>query len=640
MIAYWWHTRSWQLRATGRIYFICYMFSACMVSQASVARAEGSPVNQMTGWTGIHTAWGIPASSLHLLTPSDHRGGDGFFDTIRAVWQVFKDLVALQFPAGLLTFMVGMFLMFMALILWLYKFAMSMGWLAWMAALFAPLFTVVVQVVNRLGLIPAGLMAGVVVGAIVVLAGERGRGTAMIVAAFAIGLFGLVLFANPMDDLYSETGMLAQIRHLGFQLGEVIHGNGVLSGNTGTAQLDSAMTGLATNLMQDPNMLINFGHVLGPQCQGPYAEALNTADSTKALDLIKGCDVAAFNYASNLSWQSLGSVIVFCFLMTVIGLFVIYVVVAQVGVAFKGGAYALAAIPTLGPGMIPGPTQRFWLTLVKNFGLHFLEWLLYTVFVSVVGLFIMSAVGDDFAARTGVNHPVVKFLVAAMMSTAAIWAFYKITQSFKTMPYRKMRAALNGAATPAQAAMLGAFHKGQSAADWAKNWLNAPSESRESGGDDDDDEDGKDGKAHEPDVPTLPDNVPTPTVQTTPAAESGESGSGGESAAGKGKVATEAAIAAAAPEVAAAQRVSQRLHGGSEARDTTGAGASVSASHSAGEADFGDWTDESSDIESRGRHAAGSDEAPAVPALPVDAPSGGSNGEPSAVRTLPEEEGR
>ncbi|WP_207551309.1 hypothetical protein, partial [Mycobacteroides abscessus] len=84
-----------------------------------------------------------------------------------AIVQVFKDIVTFTFPAGLLTGAVAAFVLFMSLILWLFKFAQSMVWLQWLAALFAPLFTALVQVVVHLGILPACLMIGLTTGAVV-----------------------------------------------------------------------------------------------------------------------------------------------------------------------------------------------------------------------------------------------------------------------------------------------------------------------------------------------------------------------------------------------------------------------------------------------------------------------------------------
>ncbi|SLL30790.1 Uncharacterised protein [Mycobacteroides abscessus subsp. abscessus] len=74
------------------------------------------------------------------------------------------------------------------------------------------------------------------------------------------------------------------------------------------------------------------------------------------------------------------------------------------------------------------------------------------MFVSFVAVLIISATGDEFAARTGINHPVVKFLVSTILSSAAIVAFWKMTRSFRTISHRKVSKAMSGPATAAQVA--------------------------------------------------------------------------------------------------------------------------------------------------------------------------------------------
>lgn len=641
MIAAWWYTRSSRLKWTIRVYAICYFMCAWMLkSQAAIARADDtteavSRSGNMMGWTGLHSMRGIPSSSLHLITLSDRRG-NGFFDVIMAIVQVFKDIVTFTFPAGLLTGAVAAFLLFMSLILWLFKFAQSMVWLQWIAALFAPLFTALVQVVVHLGILPACLMIGLTTGGVVFMLGERGRGMAMMAAAFGVGLVSLAFFSDPVGDLYSDNGLLSSIRHLGFQVGEAGARNGALPGANGAAQLDNAMARMVTALQEGPLMQVNFGHVLGSQCDGAYKEALGTADSSAALDKIRGCDSAAADYAEHLAWEALASVGIFGFLAAVMSLFIIYVVVSEVEVGFKAGAYAISVVPMSGPGAIPGPPQRVWIQLLKNLGLAGLEWFAYTVFVSFVAVLIISATGDEFAARTGINHPVVKFLVSTILSAAAIVAFWKMTRSFRTISHRKVSKAMSGPATAAQAAMLGAFAKGQSGAEWAQNWLN----SRGDGDSEEDDDEDLDGQGknspRDPDVPTLPDNIPETVVPTTASAPEGDHADGSIS---RTQAAADAAVATAAPEAAAAQRVAERVRGRHHAENEAGGtgGGAAAATQAAQQYLTGD---PESGHEAPEQHDGGADSTPAVPGLPDDVAASSSNPEPSdngpSVQTTPE----
>ncbi|OHU76085.1 hypothetical protein BKG84_24640 [Mycobacteroides chelonae] len=643
MIAAWWYTRSSRVKWTIRVYAICYFMCAWMMkSQAAIARADDtteavSRSGNMMGWTGLHSMRGIPSSSLHLITLSDRRG-NGFFDVIMAIVQVFKDIVTFTFPAGLLTGAVAAFLLFMSLILWLFKFAQSMVWLQWIAALFAPLFTALVQVVVHLGILPACLMIGLTTGGVVFMLGERGRGMAMMAAAFGVGLVSLAFFSDPVGDLYSDNGLLSSIRHLGFQVGEAGARNGALPGANGAAQLDNAMARMVTALQEGPLMQVNFGHVLGSQCDGAYKEALGTADSSAALDKIRGCDSAAADYAEHLAWEALASVGIFGFLAAVMSLFIIYVVVSEVEVGFKAGAYAISVVPMSGPGAIPGPPQRVWIQLLKNLGLAGLEWFAYTVFVSFVAVLIISATGDEFAARTGINHPVVKFLVSTILSAAAIVAFWKMTRSFRTISHRKVSKAMSGPATAAQAAMLGAFAKGQSGAEWAQNWLN----SRGDGDSEEDDDEDLDGQGknspRDPDVPTLPDNIPETVVPTTASAPEGDHADGSTS---RTQAAADAAVATAAPEAAAAQRVAERVRGRHHAENEAGGsgGGAAAATQAAQQYLTGD---PESGHEAPEQHDDGGDSTPAVPGLPDDVAASSSNPEPSdngpSVQTTPEGE--
>ncbi|MBE5453050.1 hypothetical protein E3G45_005040 [Mycobacteroides abscessus] len=641
MIAAWWYTRSSRLKWTIRIYTVCYFLCAWMMKSQAIARADDtteavSRSGNMMGWTGLHSMRGIPSSSLHLITLSDRRG-NGFFDVIMAIVQVFKDIVTFTFPAGLLTGAVAAFVLFMSLILWLFKFAQSMVWLQWLAALFAPLFTALVQVVVHLGILPACLMIGLTTGAVVFMLGERGRGMAMMAAAFGVGLVSLAFFSDPVGDLYSDNGLLSSIRHLGFQVGEAGARNGALPGANGAAQLDNAMARMVTALQEGPLMQVNFGHVLGSQCDSAYKEALGTADSSAALDKIRGCDSAAADYAEHLAWEALASVGIFGFLAAVMSLFIIYVVVSEVEVGFKAGAYAISVVPMSGPGAIPGPPQRVWVKLLKNVGLAALEWFAYTVFVSFVAVLIISATGDEFAARTGINHPVVKFLVSTILSTAAIVAFWKMTRSFRTISHSKMSKAMSGPATAAQAAMLAAVAKGQSAGEWAHNWLNSRGDGDSDDDDDDEDIDGQ-GKnsPRDPDVPTLPDNIPETVVPTTADAAD----SSGEGSTSRTQAAADAAVAAAAPEAAAAQRVAERVRGRHHAENETPSSPDRAAAATQAAQQY--LTDDDHDPEHSTATAHGSegDSTPAVPGLPADVPASTASPEPAdngpSVQTTPE----
>ena len=112
----------------------------------------------------------------------------------------------------------SVYIFMIAAVLWVLRFAMSSTWLYWLAIWFKPILEALRQLLVDLHVFPICLALGIAVGGFhIVWHGRRGRGAAIMLSAFAIGMFGLWLTRDPLGELYSDDGLLNQARTLGFQ---------------------------------------------------------------------------------------------------------------------------------------------------------------------------------------------------------------------------------------------------------------------------------------------------------------------------------------------------------------------------------------------------------------------------------------
>ena len=121
-----------------------------------------------------------------------------------------------------------------------------------MATFALPLYNAVNTMISKMMLGPIAITICVVVAGYHVLRGHPGRGWAMIGTAIVLTVLLATVFSDPIEDLYSEHGLLAMGRGTGLEIAQAAIGAPFASGASLDAKLDALMSHVVTSGVRHP----------------------------------------------------------------------------------------------------------------------------------------------------------------------------------------------------------------------------------------------------------------------------------------------------------------------------------------------------------------------------------------------------
>ncbi|WP_157172391.1 hypothetical protein [Nocardia pneumoniae] len=272
---------------------------------------------------------------------------------------------------------------------WVIGYALSFGWLD----PFGRALTGVADALTGQIATPLILMTAVAIGAFFVawfiVRGQSAKATTQVVTMIGVALFGPIFLAEPLGDVLSAHGLLAQGRDLGISVAAGLNGNN----NPNPAQLVATMQeDLADNFARRPVQVWNFGHVIdqSPRCAAAWSAAVRTGDDDRVINSMRACgDTAAYDEADNPSMAQIGSGLVLLLCGTILLLFGIYLAIKIMWAALDAVYHGFMTIFGFAAGgFVYGPTQTF---LVRNLVDSFIaaaRMAVYTIFLGVYVLFL------------------------------------------------------------------------------------------------------------------------------------------------------------------------------------------------------------------------------------------------------------
>jgi hypothetical protein len=405
---------------------------------AAAPRATAATMGAALNWTGITDSYGVPVGAYFLST----------VDTMEALTEGGPDVSVVdpgswmrwgahaittglthETVASWVQAQASVYILLLAGVLWLLKFAMSSTWLYWLATWFKPILEALRQLLVDLHVFPICLALGIGVGGFHILwHGRRGHGTSIILSAFAIGMIGLWLTRDPLGELTGNDGLLNQARTLGFSVAQAATNNGPIATGGATGQLSHLTGVLADALLRAPLQLWNFGTTVDSigSCGHDWSAAIMSGVRDAPAHAMQSCGAPqALHYAQTIDGSVFALGIGFCLLGLVFAVFVLYITYSYIMVCGAALLNAVMAIFAVGPAMIHGAPRRRARRRLEQFFRHAFLVFVYVLYTCIAAMLILKTVAPGgLASQVGMTSPVAMLVLVALWSAVATGVFW------------------------------------------------------------------------------------------------------------------------------------------------------------------------------------------------------------------------
>jgi hypothetical protein len=428
-----------RLRRFTTFWLITHTLAAAALGAAPPAAA--STLAGALNWTAVTDSHGVPVGSYYLSVVSTSeaitKAGPGLSvdpsSWTRWLANAVTTGLSHELIVELLQAQAAVYIFMIAMSLWLLRFAMSNTWLLWLATWFRPVFDTIRVILADLWVFPTCLLLGLAVGAYHILwHGRKGFGSGIMLSTLAVGILGSVLTRDPLNDLYSENGLLTQGRNLGFSVSQAAFNNGSLTSGGGQAQLQHLTGLIADATVRMPLQLMNFGTTVDNigTCAGVYTASMLTphddSDLAGPAHAMATCGAPqALSFAQHLSGANLALGTFYGLLGAIFAFFVCYVTYSYVMVCCAAFVNALLSIVVAAPAMIHGHPRRRAALRLKMFFKHAALVFAYTTYISMAAMIVLKmGARGGYADQVGMSHPLARLFMIAIVSAVAIGVFW------------------------------------------------------------------------------------------------------------------------------------------------------------------------------------------------------------------------
>ncbi|WP_159849557.1 hypothetical protein [Nocardia sp. CY41] len=390
-------------------FFALFVFpgfvGALATAQDAAGATSGTSGIDGLSWMNIHDSSGIALSDYRFAT-----GDESLFKPRATIlWAVlgfeFIGYIAIVTTA-----------------IWLIGYALSFRWLdMFSSALHGVADALTAQIATPIMLVTAATIGAFFVGWFMVR-GYHAKATMQVVTMVGVALLGPLFLAEPLADVLSSHGLLAQGRDLGISVAAGLNGN---SHPNPTQLVATMQSDLADNFARQPLQVWNFGHTVDqrPACRSAWSAGVAAGDDNRVINGLKSCgDAAAHAKAEN---PSMGQVATGLMLLTCGGIllaFAMYlglkVIKAALDTIYHGfmSIFGFAA-----GGFVYGPTQTFLVRNVVDSFVAAARMTAYTIFLGVYVLFM----GNLFAQARGQVMAVI--IIAGTVEIVAIFQLKRLS---------------------------------------------------------------------------------------------------------------------------------------------------------------------------------------------------------------------
>ncbi|MFF3569883.1 hypothetical protein ACFYXQ_19085 [Nocardia jiangxiensis] len=399
--------RRWTAWMAG-IFLLLFVFPG-VVGGIATALVDPSTASSGVdaGWSGVRDSSGVPLSRYMMVI--NH--GDIFHPGYTILWAALS-MVA----EGYLFF--GDF--------WIFSFdkVMSFGWMNFIATpLRATAKTFTGQIATPLVFVTA-VTIGAFFVAYFIVRGLISKAAMQIVTMVVIAILSPVFLADPLAEVLSSDGILAQGRDVGVAVAAGLNGEGTRDSTT----LVESMQGILTdNLVRKPLQVANFGHVVDvrPACKSAWSAGIMAGNEDEVKNGLKNCgDTAAYSAANKPSWAQFGILLLLCILGGVQGI-VVFRISLKIMMSILDAIYHgfLAIFGLAAGGYIYGPTQTFTISNIVHGYIAAWRMIVEIVFVAVYLLFL----GDLFEQADG--QVVTVIVLSGIVMIIMMAQFKRISES-------------------------------------------------------------------------------------------------------------------------------------------------------------------------------------------------------------------
>ncbi|MBE5408240.1 hypothetical protein [Mycobacteroides abscessus] len=392
-------------------------------------------------WTGVKDGSGVPIGAYYLAGIDAYKrakenGTDATLNPMTwapAIKDTLSGWVGGEAASVVLTGAAGFFVALLAIAVWLYRLAAKSWWIAFFGTLARPFVEAVFLMVNKIGLIAIVLPVTIAIGAYTIFAkGESARGWMIILSAFLITVLGVAIFADPVEMVYGEHGLLNTGRSMAFQVAEAAVHNGAITAAKAANDTDGQLDVFTGNLMdavaRRPFQMYQYGHVLSGTCDSAWTQVMinHPSEDAPILEMERCGDTVAARHAANLNGSNIwvGAILVlaalsFCYFLLVAGGAVFMVPVNAMYRTMKNPVDVTM-------GVLPeGPRNYMWQAL-KTFFWVGLEMFVYTLFICVAGMSIARIMGSPLPPEVGGDSPIAKMVMFGASGVVALRMFRMI----------------------------------------------------------------------------------------------------------------------------------------------------------------------------------------------------------------------
>ncbi|MFQ6327799.1 hypothetical protein ACLMAL_16895 [Nocardia sp. CWNU-33] len=326
------------------------IFGAITIATAqSTGTATAPSVNTGLSWTNVRDSDGVPVANYPFVT--DHGG-------------ILSPLNSVLYFS--ISFVVVVWTNVENLGIWGWGLVMELRFLDPFTGI---LHRISVNLNSVIGTPVLFILCGTVGGSVVaysVIKGLPGRATSQIVMMLLVAIAGPPFLADPLAEVISPNGVLAQSRNVGIEVAAGLNGDS----NPNPDQLIAAMQkSMADNFIRLPLQLINFGHVtdVRPACKAAWSAGAMAGDEGRIKSGMKSCDSAAYAATQNPTFGQLGGVILMLFLSILQVIFRVKRLFQVVVLVFYAIAHSfVAAVGFLSFGLIYGAQNLLIKSLVHS----------------------------------------------------------------------------------------------------------------------------------------------------------------------------------------------------------------------------------------------------------------------------------
>ena len=393
----------WLSTAIATVTFWLWQLGTAQAADGSSAQIPGA-----LSWIELQDTRGISVWNYEL---SLDRGG--VTSPGKIMWSFVLDLLW------------GIYRSCVVVAIWFLDWALSFTWLTTIATPVLAIGDSLQVIVDRFGLAPLFATAAALIAVTWMAKGKWALGIFELFASLVIAALAVGAFADPVEKVAGDSGLIMDTRDVGMGLAAGIANNGNVEGDT-EAMRQTVTATMVDTFIRIPTEMINFGTVLdGGACEGAYDDVIRGGPYGSGDDIrnaIEGCDENLGEAAANPGMGQAASALIVSPASALVMIFAIVVAGAVMLAAAFALYQALRLIVTAILAILPGSARGSLFQTVSDLTMALVTLVFAVVFCSSYLIFIQGL----FATNSGGSQNVMAtFFLVDVMLVIGIVLFWK-----------------------------------------------------------------------------------------------------------------------------------------------------------------------------------------------------------------------